>query len=76
MITEHNVGGIDLNAKSLVLDINKEGADGTFHIDPALLAEFRRGDFAGITPNILSITPMASPYEIMGMAQNYQNLSK
>ncbi|MBF0619767.1 MAG: hypothetical protein HQL19_06325 [Candidatus Omnitrophica bacterium] len=60
-------GGIDLNARNLEMDIAKEGAGAPVTFDPAMIAEFQRGDFSGITPVILKITPIDSPLALLGL---------
>jgi CheY-like chemotaxis protein len=60
-------GGIELNAKKLEMDVTKQGAGVSMKIDPALLEEFRSGDFSGVVPVIIRITPIASPSAILGM---------
>jgi len=58
-------GGIDLNAKNMSLDITGNGIEMKF--DPAMVAEFRRGNFSGIVANIIRITPIKSPLPMMGL---------
>ena len=60
-------GGIDLNAKHMGLDISKEGAGVRMKFDAASIAEFQRGNFSGITPVILRIIPISSPFPLLGM---------
>jgi CheY-like chemotaxis protein len=63
-------GGIDLNAKKLEMDVDMEGAGVSMTIDPALIEQFRSGDFTGVVPVIIRITPIASPAAILGMADD------
>jgi 6-phosphogluconolactonase/glucosamine-6-phosphate isomerase/deaminase len=60
-------GGIDLNAANMALAISKDGQGVSVKFDPVLAAEFRRGDFSGIIPVILRITPIASALPVMGL---------
>ncbi len=53
-------GGIDLNARNLELDIAKEGAEIRMVVDPVALGQFRQGNFSGIMPVIIRITPLQS----------------
>jgi hypothetical protein len=62
-------GGIDLNAQKMDLDVSKEGAGAALTIDPAMAEEFRRGDFSGVVPIILKITPISGPAAVLGMEQ-------
>ncbi|MBL8012802.1 MAG: hypothetical protein JNN05_03035 [Candidatus Omnitrophica bacterium] len=59
-------GGIDLNFKNLDLDIDKDGPGVEMEFDPAVVAEFERGNFTGVIPIILRITPLVSPLSIVG----------
>jgi hypothetical protein len=61
-------GGIDLNAKNLSWDIAKDSKGIDMKFDPAMIAEFQRGDFSGIVPVIISIKPIASALPILGLA--------
>ncbi len=49
-------GGIELNTSRLVL--SESGVGVPFVLDPALMESFRQVDFVGITPVILSVTPI------------------
>jgi len=59
-------GGIDLNAKNMSLDIAGNGIEMKF--DPAMVAEFRHGNFSGIVANIIHIIPIKSALPMMGLA--------
>jgi len=50
------------------LDIAKNGKGVEMNVDAAMLAQFRRGDFTGIMPIIINITPITSALPILGMA--------
>jgi hypothetical protein len=60
-------GGIDLNARNMGLDIAKEGRGIDMTFDPALIAEFQRGDFSGIEPVIVRIVPISSALPVLGL---------
>jgi len=60
-------GGIDLNAKNMSMDVFKEGRGVDMKFDPAIVAEFRRGNFSGIVANIIRIVPVKSPLSMMGL---------
>ncbi|MBF0123037.1 MAG: cyclic nucleotide-binding domain-containing protein [Candidatus Omnitrophica bacterium] len=62
-------GGIDLNAKKMGLDIEKSGAGVEMILDPAQFEKFRTGDFTGLVPVILKVTPIKSPLPILGMSE-------
>ncbi|MBF0485551.1 MAG: hypothetical protein HQL16_03445 [Candidatus Omnitrophica bacterium] len=51
-------GGIDMNANNL--DMTETGAAPEMAFDPLLIEQFRAGDFTGIRPVILGITPIPS----------------
>jgi len=60
-------GGIDLNAKNMGLDVTKDGKGIEMKFDPAMVAEFQSGNFAGVEGIILRIVPIASPLPILGL---------
>jgi len=62
----NDLGGISLNAKNMGLDITKEGQGIDMKFDPAMIAEFQRGDFSGIVPVIIRITPLRSALPLLG----------
>jgi hypothetical protein len=42
--------------------------------DPALLDQFKKGDFTGLTPVILNITPVADIRPLLGLApESFEN---
>ncbi len=49
-------GGIDLNSRNLNMQSEGEKVDITF--DPAMIAQFRRGDFSGVRIQILDVVPV------------------
>jgi hypothetical protein len=61
-------GGIDLNAKKMGLDVEKQGDGALMTFDPAMLQKFRSGNFTGLVPVILKVTPIASPLPILGLS--------
>ena len=64
------VGGIDLNAKKMDLDVAKDGNGVEMQFDPAMVAEFQKGDFTGVEGVILNIIPIASPLPLLGLEAN------
>lgn len=52
-------GGIDLNARNLDWDVTGEQIGLEF--SPAMLDEFRQGDFPGVAPVLIRIVPLGSP---------------
>jgi len=51
-----NPGGIDLNTNRMTLE--QSGEKIQFNFNKAMIAQFRRGDFSGITPVIIRISPI------------------
>ena len=49
-------GGIDLNSRNLKMQSEGQKVDITF--DPAMVAQFRRGDFSGVRIQILDVVPI------------------
>ena len=60
-------GGIDLNAQNMGLDVSKGGKGIEMNFDPAMIAEFRQGNFTGVEGIILRIVPLPSPLPILGL---------
>jgi hypothetical protein len=54
-------GGIVLDAQKMQMDLHKEGKGVEMQFDAAQIAQFKRGDFAGLSPVINTITPLANP---------------
>ncbi len=48
-------GGIDLTARQMQMDVGGENID--IHFDAAMIEGFKRGDFSGVRPVIMKITP-------------------
>jgi len=63
-------GGIDLNAKKMDLDVAKDGKGVEMQFEPAMVAEFRKGNFTGVEGVILNIVPIASPLFLLGLEAN------
>ncbi len=59
------VGGIDLNAANMAM--SERGDTVAMRFDPAMIAQFKRGDFTGIKPEIIQITPVPSLAVLMGL---------
>jgi hypothetical protein len=66
-LNEVDNGGIDLNGNAMGLDVAKSGQGVTMIFDAAMADRFRRGDFTGLTPVIIRITPIVSPAAMLGM---------
>ncbi|MFH0753198.1 MAG: hypothetical protein V2A70_01380 [Candidatus Omnitrophota bacterium] len=62
-----SLGGIDLNANNMGLDVTKDGSGVEIKFDPAMVAEFRQGNFTGVEGIILGIVPIKSPLQILGL---------
>ncbi|MEI8012987.1 MAG: hypothetical protein WCI27_11020, partial [Candidatus Omnitrophota bacterium] len=63
-------GGIDLNARNMGLDVDKDGKGVDMKFDPAMIAEFQQGNFTGVEGIILRIVPLQSPLPILGLDAN------
>jgi len=50
-------GGIDLNSRNLNMESSGQKVNITF--DPAMLAQFERGDFSGVRIKILDVVPIS-----------------
>jgi hypothetical protein len=59
-------GGIDMNAQNMQMNAQGQKVDMTF--DPAMIEQFKRGDFTGLTPVILNITPITNIRPLLGLA--------
>ncbi len=66
----NNTGGIDFNADkvSRVMTVQNGGGEIKFHIDPAMLAQLQNAP--GFVPVIISIQPLKSLPEFLGMTKN------
>jgi len=58
-------GGIDFNAENLPMDVSGDAIDIRF--DQSMIAQFKRGDFTGVRPVILSVTPLSSVLPLLGI---------
>ncbi|MEI8012234.1 MAG: hypothetical protein WCI27_07130 [Candidatus Omnitrophota bacterium] len=63
-------GGIDLNAKKMDLEVAKDGKGVAMTFDPAMVAEFKRGDFTGVEGVILNIVTITNPLTLFGLSVN------
>ncbi len=61
-------GGIDLNTKNMHIDVTKDGNGVKVTFDPAMLERFKKGDFTGVVPVILNITPIPSVLPLLGFS--------
>ena len=50
-------GGIDLNSRNLNMESSGQKMNITF--DPAMIAQFKRGDFSGVKIQILDVVPIS-----------------
>ncbi|MFH0754896.1 MAG: hypothetical protein V2A70_10055, partial [Candidatus Omnitrophota bacterium] len=60
-------GGIDLNARNMGLDVTRDGKGVEMKLDPAMVAEFQKGNFTGVQGIILKIVPIQSPMVFLGL---------
>ena len=58
-----DLGGIDLNP----INVKRSGKTVTVQFDPAQLNELMQGGFEGFTPVIINITPIQSPFQLLGI---------
>jgi len=56
-------GGIDLNSRNMAMTVKGEKIDMRF--DPAIEAQFKRGDFSGVRAVIVGITSIPSVLQLM-----------
>ncbi|HSV43409.1 MAG TPA: hypothetical protein VLJ10_02540, partial [Candidatus Bathyarchaeia archaeon] len=68
MMTTAAPGGIDLNANGMEMDLTKEGRGIEMTFDPAMVAEFEKGNFTGVEGIILQIIPLVSPLPLLGLS--------
>jgi len=73
-LVKDQVGGIDLNSENMQMDVS--GQNINIHFDSSMIAQFRRGDFSGVRPLILSITPIANIMPWLGFKVNPMQLAK
>jgi hypothetical protein len=59
-------GGIDMNSGNM--QMNEQGQKVDMRFDPALIEQFKSGDFTGLTPVILNITPITNIKPLLGLA--------
>ncbi|GEM_PF-5756626 len=60
-------GGIDLNADNAVWQTRKENGGVSLRVDPALIAQIRRQGVPGLSPVVISITPVQNLAEVFGL---------
>ena len=63
VLKSQNLGGIDLNQ----INVNREGKAVVVQFDPAQLDQLMQGGFEGFTPVIINITPIQSPFPLLGV---------
>jgi phosphomannomutase len=61
-----DLGGIDFNAKNLKMGV--KGDQINIKFDPAMIEQFKRGDFSGVRPVIINITPLNSIWPVLGLS--------
>ncbi len=66
--TPKKYGGIDLNSKNIQMDVYGDKIDIKF--DPAMIAQFKSGDFSGVHPVIINITPILSIFPLLGLKED------
>jgi hypothetical protein len=71
-----NQGGIDLNAQKMGLDVEKQGQGVEMNFDPAMIEEFKRGDFTGVEGVILRIVPLKSALPMLGLEDTASSTDK
>ena len=64
-LSKETRGGIDFNTQNLKTDVQGDAIDMRF--DASMVAQFKRGDFTGVRPVILSITPLSSVMSLLGI---------
>ncbi len=65
-------GGIDLNSKNMKIDVDGQKIDIRF--DPAMIKQFQAGDFSGVRPVILNITPIVDMRPLLGLVPGREEL--
>jgi len=60
-------GGIDLNAKNMGLDVDRQGQGVAMNFNQAMVAQFQNGNLTGVDGIILRIVPMDSPLPMLGL---------
>ena len=54
-------------ARNMGLEVARDGKGVDMKFDPAMVAEFQKGDFTGVEGIILRIVPLQSPFQVLGM---------
>ena len=62
-------GGIDLNAKTMDLEVSKDGQGVEMKFDHAMEAEFQQEDLSGVVPIIIRVIPLQSPLSIFSLSK-------
>jgi len=58
-------GGIELDANHM--QMTETGDKAAINLDPAMIERFKQGDFTGITPVIISVTPLPSLTSLLNL---------
>jgi hypothetical protein len=66
-------GGIDFNTRQM--KFNAGGDEIKFNFNPAMAAEFMRGDFSGVSARIMSILPIADVRPMLGLKKEDELLA-
>jgi hypothetical protein len=61
-------GGIDFNSTNFDLEETGEKINASF--DPGMIEQFQRGDFSGVVPVIIRITPIEDPWAMLRINLN------
>ena len=59
-------GGIDMNTSKMGMNVTGEKIN--IQLDNAMIDSFKRGDFTGVRPVILNVTPIQSVLPLLGLA--------
>jgi hypothetical protein len=59
-----DVGGITINN----IDVNRAAGSGKIHMNDAVLESVLKAGFSGFAPVVISVTPIASPLPLLGVA--------
>ncbi|MBF0571147.1 MAG: hypothetical protein HQL12_04680 [Candidatus Omnitrophica bacterium] len=68
-------GGIDMNARNMGLDVFRDGQAIEMKFGPAILEQFRSGDFSGVVPVIINIRPMTNLKQFLGLKVQENSLT-
>ena len=70
---DNKKGGIDLTPANMHLQTRNTGEGIKFHLDPAMLQQLQNAP--GFVPVIISIQPLKSLLEFLGLNQGSTNIS-